>query len=202
VEAFLIGMALAVWSVWIEHRGSDPHLVKLVRRRPGLFWLAGVGAWVLAALGFRHLLGGTDLLAQYRHLATRDWLGDWFFTLVAAFCFTFPALFGDRGGGLPRRILSTRALIWIGVISYGMYLYHYPIEVELAERLLGHGHVLLGNHVLTVLLPALILTVLAGTASYYLVELPFLKRKYRRPADVTADEAPFTAVADSPAGLR
>ncbi|MFL5830078.1 MAG: acyltransferase family protein [Solirubrobacteraceae bacterium] len=197
VEAFLMGMALAVWSVWIERTRSNPGIIKLVRRHPGLFWLAGAGTWVLAALGFRHLLGGSDILAQYRHLATRDWLSDWSLTLVAAFCFTFPALFGDRAGGLPRRILSTRALVWIGVISYGMYLYHYPIEVELAGRLLGHGHVLLGNHVLTVLVPGLVLTVLAGTASYYLVELPFLKRKYRK---TPASEPPLIAVAETPAG--
>jgi peptidoglycan/LPS O-acetylase OafA/YrhL len=67
--------------------------------------------------------------------------------------------------GLVRSVLSLRPLRAAGLVSYGLYLYHYPIYVVLsAERTGLHGDALLALR--------LALTAGVATASYYLLERP------------------------------
>jgi peptidoglycan/LPS O-acetylase OafA/YrhL len=74
---------------------------------------------------------------------------------------------GGSGGPL-RRLLEQRPLVWIGKLSYGLYLWHFPILAKvLTWSSLGIFRAPVG----------LILSFTAATASYYLVELRFLKRK-------------------------
>jgi peptidoglycan/LPS O-acetylase OafA/YrhL len=69
---------------------------------------------------------------------------------------------------LPGAVLGTKPLTWIGRISYGIYLWHLPICISVAR-------VPIPNWMKAALV--LILTVGAASASYYLVELPFLRFK-------------------------
>jgi peptidoglycan/LPS O-acetylase OafA/YrhL len=75
------------------------------------------------------------------------------------------------------RVLSRRPLVFLGRISYSVYLWHYPIFVWLGVTAVGVGWL---DGV------AAGLVVAAACASYYLVELPFLRRKQtlgrRKPA--------------------
>jgi peptidoglycan/LPS O-acetylase OafA/YrhL len=64
-----------------------------------------------------------------------------------------------------RTLLSIRVLRWVGLISYGLYLWHWPATVVLTETRTG-----LSGASLTVL--RLAVTVGAATLSYYLVEQP------------------------------
>ncbi len=66
--------------------------------------------------------------------------------------------------------LSTRPLRWIGRISYGLYLWHWPVYVLMTDLTTGLG----GASLLAARLGA---TLFAATASFYLVELPV--RRYR-----------------------
>ena len=71
------------------------------------------------------------------------------------------------------RILSLGAPVFVGRISYGLYLWHFPVFVAFDV-----------NHrsspaTWPVVLVALALSVACAVASYYLVELPFLRRKRR-----------------------
>ena len=68
--------------------------------------------------------------------------------------------------------LNWKVIVYLGKISYGMFLYH-----MLANRLVI---VLFGMHSLWFRLPAVIATsVLFGTASYYLIEKRFLRLKIK-----------------------
>jgi len=58
---------------------------------------------------------------------------------------------------------------WIAQLSYALYLYH-PLASRIV-RLLGMRH--LGY-------PAVILTLIMATASYYLVERPFMRMRDRQ----------------------
>lgn len=89
-----------------------------------------------------------------------------------------PAVFAlptDRG---PARILGTRPMLKLGLISYGIYLYHRPIIHKLHEDL-GIGNASLGG-TLALLAAVVVPTAVLGAVSYYVVEQPALRYKYRR----------------------
>ena len=88
------------------------------------------------------------------------------YTLIAIAAAT--VVMGALSGGGP---LTWRPLVHVGRISYGLYLYHYPVERVLQDRL-GSGGLCL----------ALTLVVTFGVASvsYRYLEEPFLRLK-RRP---------------------
>ncbi len=69
---------------------------------------------------------------------------------------------------LIRKLLGMRWLVWIGTISYGLYLWHYPIYRALfALKFSGLAVLTIGS----------LATFLAASISYYLMEKPILKLK-------------------------
>jgi peptidoglycan/LPS O-acetylase OafA/YrhL len=84
------------------------------------------------------------------------------------------------------RILSTRVFVWIGRISYGLYLWHWPVIVVMTPRRTG-----LDGSVLN--LTRIAVTLTAATLSFYLVEQPIRKgaltRVHRRAAFAVAPTA-------------
>jgi peptidoglycan/LPS O-acetylase OafA/YrhL len=68
-------------------------------------------------------------------------------------------------------ILSVKPLVWIGRISYGLYLWHWPINVWLVP-----SRVALGPNALNVL--RLAVTVVAAVVSYVLVERPIRASRF------------------------
>jgi peptidoglycan/LPS O-acetylase OafA/YrhL len=66
------------------------------------------------------------------------------------------------------RVLETRALVYIGQISYGLYLWHHPIF-----------YVLKGLHLSDWRYAAVLITGAVTLASYYLIERPCLRLKKR-----------------------
>ena len=99
-----------------------------------------------------------------------------------------PAIFGDSRGGLPRRFLEHRVLAWLGLVSYGIFLWHFPILIGLRDGGVLGWWPAMKFPVLA--LTTFALTVAAAAASYYLVERPVMRLKHRRregslPAAVT-----------------
>ena len=71
---------------------------------------------------------------------------------------------GPPGGG-PTRALSWAPLVWIGMLSYGIYLWHWPLILWLTPASTGLDGVLLP-------LVRIGATLAIASASYYLVERP------------------------------
>ena len=67
-----------------------------------------------------------------------------------------------------RRILSTGVFVWIGKISYGLYLWHWPVIVAMTPRRTGIDGAALN-------LTRVAVTLAAATLSFYLVEQPIRK---------------------------
>jgi peptidoglycan/LPS O-acetylase OafA/YrhL len=73
---------------------------------------------------------------------------------------------GNSGGSLVGRLLSIRPLVFVGLISYSLYLWHWPVIV-FARQMTVQTH--LG---LAVLVTALLITFVLAAASWRFVERP------------------------------
>jgi peptidoglycan/LPS O-acetylase OafA/YrhL len=77
-------------------------------------------------------------------------------------------------GGLPARLLSLRPVAWVGQISYGLYLWHWPVTLAILKssgpfRLLPGSLALNGERVA--------ITFAIAVASFYLLEQPIRRGK-------------------------
>lgn len=88
--------------------------------------------------------------------------------------------------GVLRRILSPRPLRWVGQISYGVYLWHWPVIVVMTGERTGI------NTFTGLNLARLVVTFALASLSYYLVERPVRFGALRMPAMRVAAPAAFT----------
>ena len=171
---FALGMALAVLSVAWHDLPRPPRVVRLVADRPAACWAVAVVVYLV--------LGAVMTSApQHTYLSREQAIIQHVLRGVVAFFLVLPAVFGDNAGGWPRRVLSWRLLGWLGLISYGIYLWH----VEVARVLFGELHFTS----VALLLGTILLSAAFAAASYYLVERPILRFKDWRPRRQTAAEA-------------
>jgi peptidoglycan/LPS O-acetylase OafA/YrhL len=114
IDHFAIGMALAVLSVVVAEARVVPRAVRVIDRAPWLPWLmaatayfciGNIGVWTGGNYGARTL--GTHVLQG-----------------IFALGMLLPAVFGNPDRGLVRKVLSNRVLSWVGIVSYGFYLWH------------------------------------------------------------------------------
>jgi peptidoglycan/LPS O-acetylase OafA/YrhL len=158
LETFAGGMALAVLSVWVTDRGWRAGWVRVVEERPWVPWLIALLAF--AAVGPHGWQGGNEsqVMIEYE-LKT-----------VVAIGLVLPAVFGEPTRGWVRRVLGFPPLLWVGLVSYGFYLWHLAVIEKLQE---GGWDDKLG-------VPLFILVALAGslaiaTVSWYCLERPILR---------------------------
>jgi peptidoglycan/LPS O-acetylase OafA/YrhL len=183
---FALGMALAVASVAESRTMQRAWAVRMVTEYSLACWigaaacLIGVAA-VLHPGGLLHIILALRTKQPIARTLASILLTGALMTLLVA-----PAVFGERAGGLPRRILRAAPIAWVGLVSYGVYLWHLPIAELLALRAdaqhfsasgLGLGAELHHRATPVLFLLTLGVTVLVAAASYYVVELPFLRRK-------------------------
>jgi peptidoglycan/LPS O-acetylase OafA/YrhL len=182
----VLGMAIAVLSVAAQH---DDRLIRRLRAlasRSELCW----GVAIAAFIGLMPLQPSAGLAGLIAAAETRQsgWitLAKIGLPAVVAIGLVLPLVFGDQKRGLPRRLLTTAPVAWLGVISYSFYLWHLTVAQFIA---LGHSpgtftatgiHLLAHVHTartFVLYVVTLAITGLLATASYQLIELPFLKRK-------------------------
>ena len=189
VVAFAATLASAGLMALLFHQGSDPTRVYFgtdtrlfdlmagvtvaflaaARPQPGraarrVFHVAGPVA--AAALGVFWVTAGTTA-----GLPT-DWMFRGGFLLCAALAAVVVADARLFDQGPFARLLSIPPLHFLGTISYGIYLWHWPIFVYLNATRTG-----LATAPLDLIRVAA--TLVVATASYYLVERPIRRRKFR-----------------------
>ena len=172
LDWFCVGMALALLSVVFSGRERDSRPLALVVRRPWVPWAAAaVVFWFMATqLGLSR--------GFYAVYTDASYLGEHVLSALCAALLLTPAIFGDGAGGVVRRVLAWRPLAWLGLVSYGIFLYHGPVLLELNDHHAADWLPLGG--LLSVLVPTVAIAVACAAASYYLVERPALARKERR----------------------
>jgi peptidoglycan/LPS O-acetylase OafA/YrhL len=193
-----LGMLLAVLSVWVldGRDGALPQPLRLLARFPSL-------AWAIAAAAF---VGGALWLGLHEVYTPTEYMGRHLLNSVIAISVLIPAVFGDMRRGLTRRILANRAIVYVGLISYGFYLFHWAVIQQLFRWQLQGKIGFLTSYwrwYLTALAGALVL----GSLSYYLIERPALSlkrlvppRPRQRRDEALAEPAPAAPVTAPPAG--
>jgi peptidoglycan/LPS O-acetylase OafA/YrhL len=172
LDLFALGMGLAVVRTWAEARDGPVPLLERIGRVDWLWW-------VLAALSFHtasYWIGlprGLELVDGGRAFARE------LFYSGAAFFFLLPAVFGPQDRGVTRRFLQLRPMVYLGMISYGIYLWHQAFITKVHQWGGWADNLLPSGPFLQVLIPALALTIVVASLSWYLVEAPLLRRKGR-----------------------
>jgi peptidoglycan/LPS O-acetylase OafA/YrhL len=171
---FGLGMLLAVATVVLANREAEPpRVVALVERWPSLAWLVALCAFAVAAKVCAR--GG-----PFNDLSASHWMARQVLYAVVAVAFVLPAALGDPARGLVRRLLANRVLLFLGLVSYGVYLWHLGVMLQFADWGLGN-HVLIHPYVHWALLGGAA-TVAIASLSYYLVERPALSLRRLVPA--------------------
>ena len=186
LDQFALGMLLAVASVALEKRETQPGVVRLLDRFPSLAWAGAVVAFVLVSrgIGLTGRFGEAFTPLQYveRHLL---------YALVALFLL-LPAVFGDPRRGVVRRwVLANPALLYLGMISYGIYLWHQAVFGQLLKW--NYASVDIIHPYFSWMVAGLAGTALIASVSWYLVERPILSLKRLVPDRRRRPSAPVPA---------
>jgi peptidoglycan/LPS O-acetylase OafA/YrhL len=182
IDQFAVGMALAVVSV----HGLPPVLERAVSRA-WPWWLTAVLAyWALCRLPSERF--GAPTFITRHELAT-----------LFALCLLVPAAFAWERRDAVRWVLSRRTLLYTGLVSYGVFLWHYAAVFKLAVATRSWD---LGPEAWFVVLCLLGLagSIAIATVSYYAIERPALSLKRlvgsgerpEQPAEALAEPAPVT----------
>jgi len=168
-----LGLVMAVLSVVYRDSGL-PGWLRVATERPGWCWAGAATLWVITWFGFY------PAPFPVGDFTTLQYLGLTLFQGAAAVLLLIPVLFGNPNRGIPARVFGHPVLVWLGVISYGIVLWHVTIIVNIgyAGAQAGYGPTLVYATLLTIPLAAI---------SYYLVERPLMRFKYRSPREVMAE---------------
>jgi peptidoglycan/LPS O-acetylase OafA/YrhL len=165
LDDFAIGMALGVLSAYYEGRSDVPRWLRMHDLHPGIAWGVGLGLLGVTsvAVGFFGRVAGDISGPPYveRH----------YLLALIAVTLMLPATFGDPERGFVRRhVLSSRVLGYLGMISYGIYLWHFAVLLQLQRWGFGDVAAVTGQWIW---FPAALAGgTLLATISWYVVEKP------------------------------
>lgn len=165
---FLAGMATAVVSTWFAGRENAWWATRWVAAHAS-------GCWALAVI----LFVATSLCPAFPRpfagipLTTVGYTAESVVYTAIAFLVMLPAVFGVHTGGFARSVLGSHFLSWIGKISYGVFLWHFPLVQALQGRFFRHLNP--GPAFLSLTLLVLPVALVLGWLSWRWIEMPALR---------------------------
>ena len=166
LDLFAFGMLLAVLSAWWSERDTEPNWLSS-SWMPWISWGgAALAFWTVSHIGIPTAIlyiptPGADILRQ-------ELYGTFAFLLLV------PAVFGPQDRSLVRRLLRCWPVASLGVISYGIYLWHLNlIDPVISWAGWSPQHAPWG----LLVLGTLAITIVAASISYFGLERPVLRFK-------------------------
>lgn len=166
LDMFAVGMALAVVSLALERAPRQPRLVRLVDMRPWAPWLAAAALYWLSGL-----VGASGAA----HLSGPEYVAHQDLNVLVALLLFLPAVFGRYDRGWLRRALRWRPLLWIAILSYGIYLWHLPVLTAIVRS----GDIDLATSPALFVAAGLALTIALAWPAYLAVGRPFINLGHR-----------------------
>jgi peptidoglycan/LPS O-acetylase OafA/YrhL len=155
---FLIGIATAL--IFVMGEGADQLLTMRMKMSAAdwLFWSCATAIFLILSTPLDDLLQ-----APHGHY-------NWPFVpfLLAVMIFVTPQ------ARLAKVFLESRPLRWLGLISYGFYIFHYPILTFLA-RMFGQYGLSMTDFWWLFAILSLLASMAVAAASYWMFELPLMR---------------------------
>ncbi len=159
-QCLFIGCALAVGLVMLSHRAHEEG-----RLAKGELWRpeGATGRAFCAVLGVIGAAGAIALWVLTTSVSSFPYSGGFFLIGLAVACIILSAVAAPRS--LVPRVLSLTPVRYVGRISYGLYIWHWPIFIWLDHARTGlHGYPLFALRVLV--------TFAVSVVSFHLIERP------------------------------
>ncbi len=167
---FVPGMLLAVLTAWVAQRD-----LRLPR------WVTGAGfavaCWVGALVAFWVVATRLDLPMFPTFTPSQAFAVRILYLIVAALLVA-PAVLSARRGGLVGRVLANPVAVWLGLISYGIYIWH---EAFQDVYLRWTGQPALAASFVGMMVVTVLASLAAGAASWYVIERPAMRVGARPP---------------------
>ena len=190
LDHFALGMALAVLTV-----AEPPRALAAIGRRSWAAWLVAGAAFVVVSVG----IGLSPENRLDAPMSAAQALGrHWLYALVAVGVL-LPAVVGPQREGAVRGVLGGRWLLYLGVISYGIYLWHNNAMEKVAGEIGRDGT---WGDFLVYLAVGFFVAVLAATLSWRLLEKPLLRLKRLVPDRAQPVRDPESHAPVEPAAVR
>jgi peptidoglycan/LPS O-acetylase OafA/YrhL len=168
LDLFALGMLLAVLSVWYAEHRSEPRWLQH-RLMPWVSWLlAAVSFWAVS-----HIVTDRNILyfvTPRVNLEKQTLYG------IFAFLIIVPAVFGPQDRSLVRQFLRWWPVASVGVISYGIYLWHLNLIFQFLD---WTGWQRKQDPFWLLALAVFALSASVASASYFGLERPILRVKGR-----------------------
>jgi peptidoglycan/LPS O-acetylase OafA/YrhL len=166
-----LGLAMAVLSVGYGHGRRDllPRALRAMAAHPGACWAGAFAIYLITVFSFFPAPFTVAPMSSLAYLALNLLQG------AAAALLVVPVVFGNPNRGLPSRVLGNAYMLWLGVISYGLYLWQVTLQAKLGFE---------GAGFLTILGVTLVIATPLAALTYYAVERPLMRLKYHHLRDL------------------
>ncbi len=169
LDYFALGMGLAVASAWLARCETTPRWAELAGSAPALWWLLALVSFVAVSkglglpVGLARVDGAKSYARQFLYGAT-------------AFFLLLPAVFGPQDRGPVRRFLRWQPMVYLGLISYGIYLWH---QAWIERAVTWTASPVFRASFPAILTTGLAWTIVTASVSWFVLERPLLRVRDR-----------------------